>query len=83
MKSFDYNSLNRGSTQPLITQTDLKSQTIIIPSINILYQFQNLMDSSQLNLEIYKSENKELTNLRDTLLPKLISGELEINEISN
>jgi hypothetical protein len=29
------------------------------------------------------AENQELANLRDTLLPKLISGELEINEISN
>jgi type I restriction enzyme S subunit len=26
-------------------------------------------------------ENKELTNLRDTLLPKLISGELEVSEV--
>ena len=27
------------------------------------------------------NENQELTNLRDTLLPKLISGELEVADI--
>lgn len=83
MKNFDYNALNRGSTQPLITQTDLKSQPINIPPMNVLNQFQNQMDSILLNLEVYKSENKKLISLRNTLLPKLISGELEINEISN
>ena len=30
-----------------------------------------------------KMETQELINLRDSLLPKLISGELEINEINN
>jgi type I restriction enzyme S subunit len=35
------------------------------------------------NINFNKKENKELIVLRDTLLPKLISGELEINEINN
>lgn len=83
MKDFDYKSLNRGSTQPLLTQTDLKSQTVIIPRTNILLQFQNQMDIFLSMIELNKSELKELTTLRNTLLPKLISGELEINEISN
>ena len=83
MKDFDYNSLNRGSTQPLITQTDLKSQTILLPKKNILTLFQNQMDYFLSMLEINKSEIRNLINLRDTLLPKLISGELEINEINN
>jgi type I restriction enzyme S subunit len=83
MKNFDYDALNRGSTQPLITQTDLKSQSVNIPPMNVLSQFQNQMDSILLNLEVYKSENKKLISLSNTLLPKLISGELEINEISN
>jgi hypothetical protein len=30
-----------------------------------------------------KEENVSLVALRDTILPKLISGELEINEITN
>ena len=83
MKDFDYKSLNRGSTQPLLTQTDLKSQTVIIPQTNILLKFQNQMDFFLSTIELNKSELKELKTLRDTLLPKLISGELEINEISN
>jgi type I restriction enzyme S subunit len=83
MKDFDFTALNRGSTQPLITQTDLKSQTILIPENNILTLFQNQMDYFLSILEENKTENIQLTNLRDTLLPKLISGELTLNEISN
>ena len=83
MKDFDFNALNRGSTQPLIAQTDLKSQIILLPEINILTIFQNQMEYFLSLIELNKIEIRRLTNLRDTLLPKLISGELEINEIAN
>lgn len=81
MKDFDYNSLNRGSTQPLITQTDLKSQSIVLPQKNILSQFQNQMDCFLSIHESNNLESRDLTNLRDMLLPKLISGELELSQI--
>jgi len=83
MKDFDFNSLNRGSTQPLITQSDLKLQTILLPQKNILTLFQNQMDYCLSMLENNYSENKNLIKIRDTLLPKLISGELELSQIQN
>jgi type I restriction enzyme S subunit len=83
MKDFDFNSLNRGSTQPLITQSDLKLQTILLPQKNILTLFQNQMDYCLSMLENNYSENKNLIKIRDTLLPKLISGELEVSQIQN
>jgi hypothetical protein len=46
-------------------------------------EFDNLfknLDSKISNLDL---ETQDLIKTRDTLLPKLISGELEINEISN
>lgn len=80
MNSFDFNALNRGSTQPLITQGDLKSITCFNPDDQTLNFFQNQMDYL-LNLkEEFKTEIKSLSDLRDTLLPKLISGEFEVNE---
>ena len=81
MKDFDYKSLNRGSTQPLITQTDLKIQSIVSPPKNILFPFQSQMDCFLSILESNILENNFLTTLRDTLLPKLISGELEVSQI--
>ena len=80
MKGFDYNSLNRGSTQPLITQTDLKTQTIVLPQNGVLLIFQNQMDYLLNMIQLNNSETINLVKLRDSLLPKLISGELQIND---
>lgn len=72
----DYKGLNRGSTQPLITQGDIKNYKIIIPSEHLLIKFESLI--SRLYLKHGKNvlENEKLNLLRDTLLPKLMSGEI-------
>ena len=81
LKSIDYQAINRGSTQPLITQSDIKQQMILIPQDEVLMKFEetvNILD------KVIKNNNKaikDLEVLRDTLLPKLMSGELKINEI--
>ena len=81
LKSIDYQAINRGSTQPLITQSDIKQQMILIPQDEVLMKFEenvNILDKA------IKNNNKAIKNLeilRDTLLPKLMSGELKINEI--
>lgn len=79
LKSIDYISLNRGSTQPLLSQKDIKNTKVAMPSNETLlskYQQENnhilkMMDQKNI-------ENQKLTQLRDTLLPKLMSGEIEI-----
>jgi len=80
LTNFNFNALNRGSTQPLLTQTDLKSQEIIIPLFNVLNDFNFQLESMYSIFSINIKENQELTHLRDTLLPKLISGELKVEE---
>lgn len=78
LNGVDYKSMNRGSTQPLITQTDLKNINIIIPIESVLNGFEKL------TLEIMTiwyeniNQNKILSQLRDTLLPKLMSGEIRV-----
>lgn len=78
LKTIDYKSLNRGSTQPLITQTDIKNQVILIPQEDVLVRYNEmvskLMDKSYNN----QQEILHLTALRDTLLPKLMSGEIAV-----
>jgi len=74
----DYKNMNRGSTQPLITQGDLKKILIILPSETNMNLFESMMSgiASQINLNI--DQSGVLSNLRDNLLPKLVSGEIEI-----
>lgn len=79
LKVIDYKSLNRGSTQPLITQADIKNQTIIVPEdLTIMKKFEEILMPLLNKQFLLLKENESLTQLRDTLLPKLLSGEIEI-----
>lgn len=79
LKVIDYKSLNRGSTQPLITQTDIKNQLIILPENQIIMKkFEGILNPLLNKQFLIKKENGCLIQLRDTLLPKLLSGEIEI-----
>lgn len=80
LKSIDYAALNRGSTQPLITQTDIKTYKIILPEKSILNSYENLSRSLFERVDSNNNENENLIKIRDTLLPKLMSGEIRIPE---
>ena len=81
--SIDYSSLNRGSTQPLITQNDLKYQQIIIPPKTVFVEYEEIATILMESWENNNKESRRLAQLRDTLLPRLMSGELKVNEIEN
>ncbi len=69
-----------GTTQQQLTVPDFSSFKILIPQIEIVIKYTLVMDSFFQTITSNIAENKSLSNLRDTLLPKLISGELEVNE---
>lgn len=76
LKTIDFKNLNRGSTQPLVTKTDLQSLEVFFPNELIVENF-NILSRSL--FEQIKSNNKEtqtLITLRDSLLPKLMKGEI-------
>lgn len=80
LKNIDFTAMNRGSTQPLITQTDLKKNKIYIPAANELANFEIIVGTHMKQYERNNIENDILFNLRNTLLPKLLSGELSITQ---
>jgi type I restriction enzyme S subunit len=67
-----------GSAQQNISQEFIKSVKIALPQNNLLETFHRLVEPFLNAIENNCRENQELTNLRDTLLPKLISGELNL-----
>lgn len=77
----DYSSMNRGSTQPLITQGDMKKVVVLVPDKETLAKFEALAGSLMAQWEANNNENVKLASLRDTLLPKLMSGELDVSNI--
>lgn len=77
----DYSSMNRGSTQPLITQGDMKKVVVLVPDEDTLAKFEKFAGSLMVKWEATNNENVKLASLRDTLLPKLMSGELDVSNI--
>ena len=78
LKSLDLTVLNVGSTQPLVTGKDIKNLSVMGPPDRLLVQFVSMFDLLKQRQSTTVSENQTLSELRDILLPKLISGELKI-----
>ena len=59
----------------------LSKEPVIIPSESNIKAFQTIIDTLQNNIQTNGSEIMKLESLRDSLLPKLMSGELKINDL--
>lgn len=74
-------SIVTGAVQPKISQANLRSIRIVIPPKKLLTEYNCKIDPLFSLLRANKEENKCLTVLRDTLLPKLMSGEIDVSDI--
>ena len=81
LKRIDYSSMNRGSTQPLITQGDIKKVSVLVPDAEILKKFEAFAGTLMNQWESNTQENVKLASLRDIILPKLMSGVLDVSDI--
>jgi len=71
-----------GTTQQQLTVPDFKSSKVIIPKFELMKEFSIAVNSIYKIIVINQSQIQTLTQLRDTLLPKLMSGQLEIEKES-
>ena len=70
-----------GSTQKYISLTELRKRPITIPNAVDINKFNDLVTPLFTLIIENVKENKVLTTIRDSLLPKLISGELSVSNI--
>ena len=82
LQKINYHAMNRGSTQPLITQADMNKVDILIPDNQILTEFESIVGQLMKKYETNLMENTKLAELRDYLLPCLLSGELDVSQIN-
>lgn len=73
-------SLAIGGVRQSLSYDDLSLIETIIPSENVVEKFNNLYNQMKKTIKANKLENSRLSLLRDTLLPRLMSGELEVPE---
>lgn len=74
-------SIVTGAVQQKVSQQNLKKVPAIIPSKDALNSFDELIQPIFSQIRNLRDENACLVNLRDTLLPKLMSGELNVSNI--
>lgn len=67
-----------GSTIKFLTKGMIENIEILVPKENILLQFNQLMEEVQRKIEVLKKSTLLSTEARDRLLPKLMSGEIEV-----
>ena len=81
VKSKDLASLNAGSAVPSMTTDILNSMELLIPDADTLAKFENIIAPMYLTVQHNTKESSTLAELRDSLLPRLMSGELDVSEI--
>ncbi len=77
------NHLVTGAVQAKLSQANMQKIQIPIPNAVILAHIRPLFDKLYTKKRQLEEESRRLAELRDTLLPRLMSGELKVNEISN
>ena len=80
LKMINIDSLRRGSTQPLITQGELKNVKVILPAEIALEQYLSKINPLYSQIDANIIEISLLEETRDYLLPRLLSGEIEVRE---
>lgn len=70
-----------GSAQPKFNKTDFKNIPIYIPDDNLLEKFHQTVKPMFELIDQNNSENLRLSAIREVILPKLMSGELDVSEI--
>ena len=70
-----------GTTQQQLTVPDFQKTEILVPSQEIVTLFTAKVEPIFEKIWANQNENEKLSSLRDTLLPKLMSGKLDVSDI--
>jgi len=78
LKSVDMELIKKGAAQPFVSNGDISNLKIVLPPNMLIEKFVQSIDPIFQRLSSLSAQLKSLEVLRDTLLPKLISGQLSL-----
>ena len=81
MSNVTITSYITGAAQPKINQENLNRIPVIFPPENLLEQFENTIQPNFENIIALNLKNANLCQTRDLLLPKLISGKIDVSDL--
>jgi type I restriction enzyme, S subunit len=80
LRGLDFASFNAGSAVPTLNRNHVHNLPVIIPPIDIIQAFEDLVVPLLKRQKANADESHTLAAIRDALLPKLISGELRVTD---
>ncbi|MFA0542970.1 restriction endonuclease subunit S [Vibrio sp. 10N.222.52.B7] len=81
LRSLDLKSLNSGSAVPSLNRNFVHSTNVCHPDSDVLAKFEEIVTPLFEKMVANNEQNKSLSELRDTLLPKLLSGEIDLENV--
>jgi type I restriction enzyme, S subunit len=80
LRGLDFEMFNAGSAVPTLNRNHVHNLPVVIPPKPIIEAFDSLVMPLMKRQKANEDQSHILATLRDTMLPKLLSGELQINE---
>jgi type I restriction enzyme S subunit len=80
LRRLDFGAFNAGSAVPTLNRNHVHNLPILMPPMDLILAFDTTVVPMMNRQKASAQESLTLTALRDTLLPKLISGELRVKD---
>lgn len=81
LRNVNVEPLITGAVQPKINQENMNKISFVIGTNEVNTKFENIIGNIMKKSKQLIEENKILEQLRDTLLPKLMNGEIDLDKI--
>jgi type I restriction enzyme S subunit len=80
LSSIDFSSFDAGSAVPTLNRNHIHNLPVVIPPLAVVEEFESLALPMFEMCQNNDQQSRNLADLRDTLLPKLLSGEIRIKQ---
>ncbi|MEZ8036187.1 restriction endonuclease subunit S [Vibrio crassostreae] len=81
LQNLGLKDMNTDAAVPGLNRNNAYRLDVITPSEPVLKKFEEMMQSFQSKVDTNNAQNASLESLRDTLLPKLLSGEIDLENL--
>lgn len=81
LKSTNIDHIKKGAAQPFVSNGDIANLKMTIPSERVLDYFVDVVRPIYDRMSLLNAQAQTLATLRDTLLPRLISGQLRLPDV--
>lgn len=80
LKTLELERFNAGSAVPTLNRNHVHNLPLVLPDVRVVYRFEKSVGPMFARRHQSRIESRTLAELRDTLLPKLLSGEVRVPE---